>query len=206
MEDKAKVKNKSKPKQNQAVKEEPDIKDASEEVNEQEHECGCKDHECNCEEHECNCHEHACHGHHHHEENKEAVYLEALQRTMAEFDNYRKRTASSNEKARLDGVCQAISAILPSVDALDNAIKMFENNEQVLSGLKLVKDNILTSFKNLGLEEIDALNKPFDPDYHNAVSAGVVEGVEEGIVVEEYQKGYKLGDRVVRYTMCRVSK
>ncbi len=201
MDEKAKVKNKSKPKNNNTMKEEPEIKKVDESAMSQNQKCGCGKHEQG--EHNCGCHDHECHKH---EENKEAIYLEALQRAMAEFDNYRKRTANSNEKARLDGICEAVSAILPSVDALDNAIKMLGDNEQVVSGLKLVKENIINSFKSLGLEEIDALNKPFDPDYHNAVSAGEVEGVEEGIVVEEYQKGYKLGDKVVRYTMCRVSK
>ncbi len=177
-----------------------------------EHEhCNCNHDECHCGEscecgEDCSCHEHECDCGCEHEESKEAVYLEALQRTMAEFDNFRKRTALSNMKSKEDGVCQTISAILPSVDALDKAMEMCKDNPQVLEGLKLVKENILTAFKNLGLSEIEAINKPFDPNLHNAVVATEEAGVEEGIVLEEYQKGYKLGDRVVRYTMCRVSK
>ena len=171
---------------------------------EHEHKCHCHESEgeCECGEH-CGCGEHCeCET----VESKEAVYLEALQRTMAEFDNFRKRTAMSNEKSREDGVCQAITAILPSVDALDKAIEMCKGNISVEEGLKLVKENMLTSFNNLGLTEIEALNKPFDPNLHNAITATEEDGVESGIVLEVYQKGYKLGDRVVRYTMCRVSK
>ena len=172
------------------------------EKNQESCDCGenCKcEHNCNCDE-ECNCEHETV------ELNKEAVYLEALQRTMAEFDNYRKRMAIATEKSRLDGVCQTIISILPSVDALDKAVEMCKGNKQVEDGLKLVKENILNSFKNLGLKEIEALNKPFDPNYHNAVVATEEEGVAPGIVLEEYQKGYILGDKVVRYTMCKVSK
>ena len=198
MAEKAKAKNKSKQKNHRAQQEEPKVKVASMAASDATQACKCNEQTCECGEQKCS---EQCQ-----KENKEAVYLEALQRTMAEFDNYRKRTAAASERAKEDGICEAVSKILPSVDALDNAIKMLGDNEQVVSGLKLVKDNILNSFKALGLVEIDALNKPFDPSLHNAISAGEVEGVEEGIVVEEYQKGYKLGNRVVRYTMCRVSK
>ncbi len=165
----------------------------------QQKECECKHDGCGCNEH-CECKNKA------EQENKEAIYLEALQRTMAEFDNYRKRMAMSNEKSKLDGICQTITAILPSVDAVDKAMEMCKGNVQVLEGLKLIKENILTAFKNLGLKEIEAVNKPFDPNYHNAVVATEEKGVEPGIVLEEYQKGYQFGDKVVRYTMCRVSK
>lgn len=184
-----------------------------EDISEQQKHCCCEEHEhCECEHDGCECGDNCNCGEHCEcenktgEINKEAVYLEALQRTMAEFDNYRKRMAVSNEKSKLDGICQTITAILPSVDAVDKAMEMCKGNKQVLEGLKLVKENILTAFKNLGLKEIEAVNKPFDPNLHNAVVATEEEGVEAGIVLEEYQKGYQLGDKVVRYTMCRVSK
>ena len=94
--------------------------------------------------------------------------------------------------------------MLPVVDAFDNAFKMVKD-EGSREGLRIVYDIVIDSLKNLGIEEIDALGKEFDPDLHNAVIA-TDDSKNAGKVLEVYQKGFKMGDRVIRYSMVRVAK
>ena len=135
---------------------------------------------------------------------KESEYLELAQRITAEFENYKKRNADLAKKSEEEGVLKAVEKMLPVVDAFDNAFKMVKD-EGSKEGLRIVYDIVIGALHDLGIEEIDALGKDFDPDLHNAVIA-TEDSKNAGKVLEVYQKGFRMGDRVVRYSMVRVAK
>jgi len=138
------------------------------------------------------------------ENDKASEYLELAQRITAEFENYKKRNADLAKKSEEDGIIKAVEKMLPVVDAFDNAFKMV-TEEGSKQGLKLVYDIIIDALKDLGVEEIDALGKEFDPDLHNAVIA-TDDSENVGKVLEVYQKGFTFAGRVIRYSMVRVAK
>ena len=135
---------------------------------------------------------------------KENEYLELAQRITAEFENYKKRNADLAKKSEEEGVIKAVQKILPIVDAFDNAFKMVQD-EGSKEGLRLVYEIVINSLKELGVEEIEAKGKEFDPGLHNAVIA-TDDSENAGKVLEVYQKGFKMGDRIIRYSMVRVGK
>ena len=130
-------------------------------------------------------------------------------RQVAEFDNFRKR----KEKEVLDswGLAKAdlIKKFIPTLDDLDrtlDAAKVDENTDALVSGLELVKKAFLKVLEDENVEVIDAVGKEFDPEIHEALLQMEKDGVDSNIVVEETQKGYKLGDRVLRPAKVIVSK
>lgn len=135
---------------------------------------------------------------------KESEYLELAQRITAEFENYKKRNADLAQKSEEEGVVRAVQKILPIVDSFDNAFKMVKD-EGSKEGLRLVYEIVINALGELGVTEIDAVGKDFDPQLHNAVIATEDEK-NAGKVLEVYQKGFKMGDRVIRYSMVRVGK
>lgn len=133
-----------------------------------------------------------------------AAYLELAQRISAEFDNYKKRNSVLAVQSEQKGIIAVIEKILPCIDAFDNAFKMVKD-EASKDGLRLIYDQLNTILKSFNVEEIEALNKEFDPNFHNAVFAEEKKG-KEGKILEVLQKGYILGDRVIRYSMVKVGK
>lgn len=131
-------------------------------------------------------------------------YLEMAQRVTAEFENYRKRNALLEKSSEEKGVIKATEKLLPCIDAFDNAFKMIKD-ESVLEGVKLVYETFISALNSLGIEEISAQGEEFNPELHNAVIATDDEE-NAGKVIEVYQKGFKMGDRVIRYSMVRVGK
>lgn len=174
-------------------------------------ECKCKEEPCTCggEEHSCNC---GCDDECHCEESSELELarkdakqnLELAQRLAAEFDNYRKRNAEIVKQSEENGIIKVVTKVLPCLDAFDNAFKMI-SDEGSLKGLKLIYDQLTNMLASLNISEIEAEGCDFDPNLHNAVLAEEAEG-RENKVLEVFQKGYKLNDRVIRYAMVKVGK
>ena len=127
------------------------------------------------------------------------------QRTQADFDNYRKRNADLVQRARQEGKTDVVLEILPVADNFDRAIPLI-GDEGVREGVEKIAKQLTTVLDKLGVEEIDAEGKAFDPDFHNAVFAEEVEGVEPDTVVAVLQKGYVMDGKVIRYAMVKVSK
>lgn len=130
-----------------------------------------------------------------------------LMRTAAEFDNYKKRTQREAERIGLDARAAFAKQLLPVVDNLERA----EQNsgaelEDYKKGIDITTKQFFEILKNLGLEEIDAKGKPFDPNFHYAVSQVESEGAEPETVAEVFQKGYKMSDTVIRPAMVAVVK
>ena len=128
-----------------------------------------------------------------------------VQRTLAEYDNYRKRTTKEKADNYNAGRTDAVKAILPMLDTLEMALAAPCSDENYKKGIELTYTTAMNSLKNMGVEQIDALNQPFDPNFHNAVMQQETEGVEPGIVVNVFQKGYKMGDKIIREATVVVS-
>ena len=128
-----------------------------------------------------------------------------FQRTLAEYDNYRKRTTKEKADNYNAGRADAVKAILPMLDTLEMALAAPCSDENYKKGIELTYTTAMNSLKNMGVEQIDALNQPFDPNFHNAVMQQETEGVEPGIVVNVFQKGYKMGDKIIREATVVVS-
>ena len=128
-----------------------------------------------------------------------------FQRTLAEYDNYRKRTTKEKADNYNAGRTDAVKAILPMLDTLEMALAAPCSDENYKKGIELTYTTAMNSLKALGVEQIDALNQPFDPNFHNAVMQQETEGVESNTVVNVFQKGYKMGDKIIRAATVVVS-
>ena len=172
-------------------------------------ECNCNDHctcgdDCHCTSDnkcsdDCNCGDDcSCHG-------KEAEYLELAQRIKAEFDNYKRRNADLSSQSFNNGVASTVSKLLPVIDSFKQAKANIED-EDTLKGLDLLEGLIIKAFNELKVEKIDCIGKDFDPNYHNAVLTGEDTSKPDGVILEEYQQGFKLGDRVIRHSVVKINK
>lgn len=130
-----------------------------------------------------------------------------LLRTAAEYENFRKRSAREQDAAFNNGVGFAVSQILSILDTLDMAANAPTTDENYKKGVMMTLDKAAQAFQVLKVEEIPALGQPFDPEVHSAVmQQPAAEGQESGTVVQVFQKGYKLGDKVVRHATVVVAE
>lgn len=137
-----------------------------------------------------------------------AEYLDKLQRTAAEFDNFKKRSVKEKEALYVDAVSDVAGAFIPVLDNVDRAMQAIptDSSSQTLKeGIEMVFKQFRESLKNIGVEEIKAVNEPFDPMRHNAVMHVEDEAFGHNTVVEEFQKGYVYKDKVIRYSMVKVA-
>lgn len=128
-----------------------------------------------------------------------------LMRTAAEYENHRKRSARETESAFKNGVCFSAEELLPVLDTLNAAAAVPTTDEEYKKGVILTLAKCEEVFEKLGITEIEADGKPFDPELHNAVMQKEAEGAESGTITVVMQKGYKLGDRVIRHAMVAVA-
>lgn len=137
--------------------------------------------------------------------NNEAEALkERLLRLTAEYDNYRKRTAKEKEGIYTDSCTDVLKEMIPVLDNLERAMLVEGNVEDIKKGIEMTIKGFKTSFEKLGVEEIDASGE-FDPNYHQAVMHIEDESLGANSVVEVFQKGYKRGEKVIRYTVVKVA-
>ncbi|WP_156505840.1 nucleotide exchange factor GrpE [Bacillus sp. SJS] len=132
-----------------------------------------------------------------------------LLRVQADFENYKRRARMDAESAQKYRAQNLISEILPALDNFDRALKVEASDEQtksILQGMEMVHRQLVQALKSEGVEEIETVGKTFDPHLHQAVMQGEEEGFEPNTVIEEFQKGYKLKDRVIRPSMVKVSQ
>ena len=132
-------------------------------------------------------------------------YLDLAQRKQAEFANYRRRTEGIRAEAYDDGRRDAIAQLLPVVDNLERALAAAGEDENALkSGVEMVLRQTRDALTKMGVEEIDPQGQPFDAELMNAVMQGSADEGEPGTVCMVLQKGYKLGERVIRHAMVKV--
>ena len=127
-------------------------------------------------------------------------------RLAAEYDNYRKRTAREKEGIYADAKIDTIKAMLGVYDNLERGIAQYGDEESPhRKGLEMVMNQFKESLTKLGVEQMQAAGQPFDPERHNAVMHIEDEAYGENIIVQEFQKGFKLGDKVIRFSMVKVA-
>ena len=131
-----------------------------------------------------------------------------LLRSQADFQNFKRRNQTARSDGYEDGVREAIAAMLPAIDNLERAIDAAENTEDeaakaLADGVKMTLNTLMESLKRFGFEEVPALGEPFDPEKHNAVMREATD--DPGKVLEVFQKGYRVKDRIIRYAMVKVS-
>ncbi|WP_414053571.1 nucleotide exchange factor GrpE [Macrococcus equi] len=139
---------------------------------------------------------------------KEAAEEKYL-RLYAEFENYKKRTRAELDTERAYRAQSVLRDILPAIDNIERALAQKGESDEFKSlhkGVEMVYESLLNSLKENGLEVIEAQDKPFDPNLHQAVMQESDDTKESGIVLEELQKGYKLKERVLRASMVKVNE
>ena len=127
------------------------------------------------------------------------------QRLAAEYDNYRKRTAKEKESVYGDAKADTIKPFLAVYDNLERGIAQYDESDVHRQGLELILRQFTEALTKLGVTEIDAKGQPFDPGLHNAVMHVEDEEAGENTVVEVFQKGFMLGDKVLRFAMVKVA-
>ena len=126
-------------------------------------------------------------------------------RLAAEYDNYRKRTAKEKEALWAQAKADTAVAFLPVYDNLERALKQETADEAYKKGVEMTMNQLKEVFAKLGITEIDALGKPFDPNLHNAIMHVEDESFGENTVAEVFQAGFMLGEKVIRFAMVKVA-
>ncbi len=134
-------------------------------------------------------------------------YLELAQRTKADFENFRKRMNAEVQAAQVRGKSQVALEVIEAVDNLERALEAAraDDGEGLRAGVEMVLAGLRETLARNGVEAVDPKGEKFDPNRHEALSTQPVEGSESGIVVEVLQKGYVLGDQLVRPARVVVS-
>lgn len=129
-------------------------------------------------------------------------------RLFAEYDNYRKRSAKEREGVYTDAYVDAIKDILPILDNMERALQYKDaqsGDDNMAKGLEMIMKSFAESLTKMGVSEIEALGKTFDPNLHNAIMHVDDEQFGEGEIVEVFMKGYIKGDKVIRHSVVKVA-
>lgn len=138
-----------------------------------------------------------------------AASKNAYFKAYADADNMKKRLQAEADNVRKYRIQSFASEVLPVLDSLERALDVKvedQNIKNYVKGFEMIYTQLKAILEKEGVTEIEALNQPFDPNYHNALMQEAKEGVESGIVIEVLQKGYMLKDRVLRATLVKVSE
>ncbi|MDY3026842.1 MAG: nucleotide exchange factor GrpE [Candidatus Faecivicinus sp.] len=130
-------------------------------------------------------------------------YLDSLRRSQADFQNFKRRNQTARADGYQDGLCDTITAMLPVIDNLERALDAAQEGDPLAEGVKMTLKMMLDALSRFGFEEVPAEGEEFDPDKHNAVMRET--GDEPGKVLEVFQKGYKVKDKIIRYAMVKVA-
>lgn len=160
-------------------------------------ECDC-DENCDCEnegrEHKCGC-----------EHGKSEEYLNLARQIQADFENFRRRTIEDLKQARFSGQASVIEAFLPCLDTFKEAKKSISDAE-VLKGIEMIENKINEALKQIGVEKIISIGEKYNPHVHNVIAVLSVADKDDDIILDEYQAGYVLNGKVIRYAKVIVNK
>ena len=137
--------------------------------------------------------------------NQVAQQEDKFLRLAAEYDNYRRRTAKEKDSLYQDAKADTIREFLAVYDNLERALKQETADEAYKKGVEMTMNQLKSVLEKLGITEIDALGKPFDPALHNAVMHVEDENFGENTVAEVFQAGFMLGEKVIRFAMVKVA-
>ena len=136
-------------------------------------------------------------------------YYDLLLRKQAEFDNYRKRVERDRQMAAESAAAGMLEELLPLMDDLERALKAEttgDAGESYRRGVELIHRQLGDILRKRGVRPIEVLGADFDPHYHQAVAHDPAEGRRDGEIIEEFRRGYMLGDRLLRPSMVKVAK
>lgn len=136
---------------------------------------------------------------------KAAEYLDRLQRLMAEFDNYRKRSEREKSDAYDFAVSGTVAELLPIVDNFERALKVESTDKAFSAGVQMIYKQLMGVLEKLNVTPIEAEGKEFNPDLHNAIMHIDDEAYGDNVIAEELQKGYLYKEKVIRYSMVKVA-
>ena len=128
-----------------------------------------------------------------------------LKRLMAEFDNFKKRSSKEREGLYNSLVSDIFTSLLPVIDNLEQAVNAKTEDEAYKQGVELVLKQFKDVLEANGVHEIESVGQVFDPELHEAVASVEDENLGEKVIKEEYRKGYKIGNRVIRHSMVVVA-
>ncbi len=129
-----------------------------------------------------------------------------LLRTAAEYANYRARSAKEKEQTYNNAKGNVISELLPVIDNLERALSGEGNDFEALKqGVQMTMDGLMAALEKLGVEQYGESGDAFDPNYHNAVMHVEDDSLGENVICDVFQKGYKIGDRVIRAAMVKTA-
>ena len=126
-------------------------------------------------------------------------------RLAAEFDNFRKRTVKEKEASYGNGKADAVEKMLPVYDNLERALNQPTEDAAYKKGVELTMNELVKIFTGLGVEIFGAVGDSFDPNLHNAVMHTEDEGLGENVIAQVFQKGFKVGEKIVRFAMVQVA-
>ena len=126
-------------------------------------------------------------------------------RLAADYDNYRKRSIKEKEQSYGNGKADAVEKLLPVYDNLERALKQETEDAAFKKGVEMTMTQLVSIFEGLGVEIFGCEGETFDPNIHNAVMHTEEEGAPENTITQVFQKGFKLGDKIVRFAMVQVA-
>ena len=138
-------------------------------------------------------------------EEKYNAERDAHLRLAAEFDNFRKRSQKEKEQSYTFGKADAVEKLLPVYDNLERALQQQTADEAFKKGVEMTMTQLVGILNGLGVEIFGQAGDAFDPNLHNAVMHTEEEGVEENTITQVFQKGFKIGEKVVRFAMVQVA-
>jgi len=130
---------------------------------------------------------------------------DAYLRLAADYDNFRKRTVKEKEQSYGNGKADAIEKLLPVYDNLERALNQPTEDAAYKKGVEMTMTQLVGIFAGLGVEIYGAAGDTFDPNLHNAVMHTEEEGVEENTITQVFQKGFKMGEKIIRFAMVQVA-
>ena len=130
---------------------------------------------------------------------------DAFLRLAADYDNYRKRTLKEKEQSYGNGKADAVEKLLPVYDNLERALNQQTQDEAYKKGVEMTMQQLVNIFTGLGVEIFGDVGDAFDPNIHNAVMHTEDENLGENVISQVFQKGFKLGDKIVRFAMVQVA-
>jgi len=126
-------------------------------------------------------------------------------RLMAEYDNFRKRSLKEKDDIYPSATAAALQKILPILDTLERADGYERGTEEFAKGFDMILQNFKDVLANFGVEEVGIVGEQFDPNFHNAAMHIEDDSLEQNVVAQVFQKGYKIGDKVIRYAMVQAA-
>ncbi len=135
-----------------------------------------------------------------------ALLKDQLMRSMAEYDNYRKRTAKEKLELEPEITAKIAAEFLPVVDSVERALKNECTDANYKKGVEMIYQNFMDTLGKIGVEQIDTEGADFNPAYHQAVQQVQSKDAESGKIVSTFQKGYKIGNKILRFAMVSVAE